>query len=220
MAETDIQNQISELNRKLDILLESIELQNRKREEFDDFVEDASIVAKDAFRQTVTILDKSQVEIDSADFSGLLIKILQNLGTFHEMLDMIESARDFMKDASPILHQVGLDAVNKMNELDQKGYFEYAREVAKLLERFTQTYTAGDIRNLQASMDSLAGIVRNLTEPSFIAGLENITRAVSTVKMDDKLDNVSMWTIFRRMRSPEVRKSLSYTLRLIQAINK
>ena len=50
----------------------------------------------------------------------LLIKILQNNGTFTELFEMLESAKDFMKDISPVLHQIGLDAVNKMNELDQQ----------------------------------------------------------------------------------------------------
>jgi uncharacterized protein YjgD (DUF1641 family) len=115
----------------------------------------------------------------------LLIKLLQNIDTFYEMLEMLESAKDFMKDVSPILHQVGLDAVNKMNEFEQKGYFE---------------------------------IVRNLTQPDVIAELGRISKGVAEVKMDDKLDNKSMFALVKKMNSPEVRKSISYVLRLVEAI--
>ncbi|HNY03130.1 MAG TPA: hypothetical protein PKG48_11110, partial [Bacteroidales bacterium] len=119
MADNNLQEQINELNRKLDLVLESIEEQKRKREEFDDFMADAGIVAKDLFHHTVVALDKAQVDLDHSGIPILLVKLVQNLDTFRELLEMMESARDFMADVSPIIHQVGLDAVHKMNELEQ-----------------------------------------------------------------------------------------------------
>jgi uncharacterized protein YjgD (DUF1641 family) len=220
MKELELQEKMDRLDRKLDLILESVEQQKRNREEFDDLLADASIVAKDAFRQTVALLDKSQVELDHCGLSCLMIKILQNLDTFYEMLEIMESARDFMKDVSPILHQVGLDAVNKMNELDQKGYFEYAGQLMKFLDQFIRTFTVDDLRRVQDNLDNLAGIVRNLTSPELIAGLNKATKAIAEVKMDEKTDDVSLWKIFMKLRSPEVRKSLSYSLRLIETINK
>lgn len=185
MSENNIQEQIAALNRKMDLVLESIEQQKRNREELDDLVSDLSIVAKDAFQHTVVMLDKSQVDFDHSGIPMLLIKILQNVDTFYEMLEMLESAKDFMKDVAPILHQVGLDAVNKMNEFDQKGYFD---------------------------------IVRNLTQPDVIASLARTSKALSEVKMDDKLDNKSLLGLLKQLNSPDVRRSLSYTLRLVEAM--
>ncbi len=185
MSENNIQEQIAALNRKMDLVLESIEQQKRNREEFDDLVSDLSIVAKDAFHHTVVMLDKSQVDFDHSGIPRLLIKLLQNVDTFNEMLEMLESAKDFMKDVAPILHQVGLDAVNKMNEFDQKGYFD---------------------------------IVRNLTHPDVIAALARTSKALSEVKMDDKLDNRSLLGLLKQLNSPDVRRSLSYTLRLVEAM--
>jgi len=219
MTEKNIQEQISELNRKLDLVLESVEYQNRKREEFDDLMDDLNIVAKDAFKQTVVMLDKAQVDLDSCGLSCLLIKAMQNLDTFHEMLDMMESAKDFLKDVSPILHQVGLDAVNKMNELDGKGYFEYIRELGKFAETWMETFTVEDMKRVREGLPHLAGVIRNVTDPDFLQAIDKATLALATVKMDDKLDNRSFWKLMMDMKSPEVRKSISYSLRLLKAIN-
>ena len=217
MTEKDIQEQISELNRKMDLVLESVEQQKRNREEFDDLVEDLSIVAKDAFKNTVVMLDKSQIDVDNSDIPMLLIKILQNVGTFHEMLEMLESARDFMKDISPVLHQVGLDAVNKMNEFDQKGYFVYAAEMMKLMDKFIQTFTIEDIKQLQENLENLTGIMRNLNQPGLLTSLNRTTKAIASIKMDSKLDNKSLFGLARQLNSPDVRKSLSFALRLVEA---
>ena len=132
---------------------------------------------------------------------------------------MVESARDFMKDISPVLHQIGLDAVNKMNELDQKGYFVYISEMVKFLDKFIRTFTVDDLRNLQDNLEHIVGIMRNLTQPELVTALNRTTKAIAVVKMDDALDNKSLFGILKQMNSPDVRKSLSYALRLIQAIS-
>ncbi len=220
MEEIKIQEQFQHLDQKLDRLLEFVEQQNRKREEFDDLVTDVSIVAKDAFKHSVGLLDKAQVELDSCGLSCLIIKILQNLDTFHEMLGMMESARDFMKDATPILHQVGLDAVNKMNELDQKGYFEYIRQLSNFMDKWIQAFTVEDLRKMEDNLDNIAGILRNLSDPALAAALNRTTKAIAEVKMDDEKDILSPWQIFRQLGSKEVRKSISYSLKVVKEIAK
>lgn len=220
MEEKNIQEQILNLDQKLDRLLEFVEQQNRKREEFDDLVTDVSIVAKDAFKHSVVMLDKAQVELDSCGISCLIVKILQNLDTFHEMLGMMESARDFMKDATPILHQVGLDAVNKMNELDQKGYFEYMRQLGHFIDKWIQTFTAEDLKKVEDNLDNLAGILRNLSDPSLIAAMNRATKAIAEVKIEEDKDILSLWQILRQLRSKEVRKSISYSLKVVKEIAK
>lgn len=181
----NIQEQINDIQRKLDTILESIEQQKQSREALDDLVADVGLVAKDAFGHAVVTLDKAQVELDHSHLSMLFIKFLQNIDTFYEMLEMMESARDFLKDATPILHQVGLDAIHKMNEFDRKGYFD---------------------------------ILRNLSSPDVLDGFVRASRAMAEVKMDDRLDDRSLFALLREMNSPEVRKSLSYSLRLVKAM--
>ena len=220
MAEKEIQEQLSELRQKMDMVLEYVSLQNQKREEIDDFVEDAGIVIKDVVRHTSGMLENAQVELDHVDLPGLMIKVLQNLGTFHEMFEMMESAKDFMKDVTPILHQVGLDAVNKMNELDRKGYFEYISELGNFVDKWIQLFTREDLIRLQNNLENIAGIVRNLSDPALMKGLNNMTLALAEVKPDEKLDNKSLFGLFKQLNSPEVRQSLSYSLRLVQQIAK
>lgn len=214
MEKTINPEQFQQLDQKLDRVLEFIEQQNRKKEEIDDFITDASIVAKDAFTHSVALLDKAQVELDSCGLSCLFIRILQNIETFHYLLEMMESARDFMKDVSPILHQVGLDAVNKMNELDRKGYFDYIRQLSHLADKWIQTFTIEDLQKVENNLADIAGILRNLSNPKFIAVLNKTTRVITEVKMEDERDILSIWQIINQLRSKEVRKSISYVLKV------
>lgn len=169
MNETEIQERIRELDRKLDLVLESIAEQNRKREEFDDLLADAGIVAKDAFHNTVVMLDKAQVDLDHSTIPILLIKLLQNIDTLHELLDTLESARDFMRDLSPILHQAGLDAVHRMNEFEQKGYFQILRNFTsdntmENIARFSQALATARVEPAEGNI-SLLRVIRQLSTP-------------------------------------------------------
>jgi uncharacterized protein YjgD (DUF1641 family) len=220
MEEKNIREQIRQMDEKLDRLLEFIELQNRKKEEFDDLVTDVSIVAKDAFRNSVLMLDKAQVELDNCDFSCLIIKILQNLDTFHEMLDMMESARDFMKDVTPIVHQMGLDAVHKMNELDQRGYFDYIGKLTRLLDTWIRVFPIEDLQKVEDNLPAIAGILRNLSDPALLAALNKTTRIITEVKMEEEKDILSLWQILIKLRSKEMRKAISYSLKVVKEVVK
>ena len=190
MSENNIQEQIGELNRKMDLILESIEQQKRNREEFDDLVSDLSIVAKDAFHHTVIMLDKSQVDLDHSGIPMLLIKLLQNIDTFYEMLELLESAKDFMKDISPILHQMGLDAVNKMNEFDQKGYFDIIRNLTQpdVIAALARTSKAIADVKMDDKLDnkSLFSILRQLNSPDVRKSLSYALRLVQAMNQDNK----------------------------------
>jgi len=220
MEDTNYQEQINAINGKLDLILDFVTQQQQKREEIDDLIKDVNIVAKDAFRNTVVMLDKAGVELDSCGLSCLLIKVLQNIGTFHEMLELMESANDFMKDLTPVLHQVGLDAVNKMNELDQKGYFEYMRHMGRIADKWVQSFTPEDMQNIEANIGTFAGIVRRMTDPALVASLDRMTKVLAETRMDDKTDNKTLWQLMKEIRSPEVRKTLSYSLKLVKEIAK
>lgn len=218
-AETNIQEQIDAINFKLDKVLEFVEHQYLKSEQVDDLVEDVSIVAKDVFKNTVETLDKAGIELDSCGLECLLIKALRNIGTFMEMLDMLESFRDFLNDATPIFHQMGLDAVEKFHEFERKGYIDFVVQLGNVAEKFMQSFTAEDLRRIGENTDQIAGMLRNITNPELLAALNRSSQALAEVKMDDRLDNRSWWKIAMKMRSPEVRKSVSYSLRLLEAMH-
>lgn len=190
MEHQELQQQINELNTKLDKVLEYVALQHQKREEWDDLIADLSIVGKDAFNQAVTALDKAGVELDSCGFQCLLIKILRNLDTMNEMLELVESTKDFFRDATPIFRQIGLDTINKVNELEEKGILE-----------------------------KMINISRNLTKVETLTAMERISQALAQTKMEDQPDGPSLWKILKDLRSREVRKSLSYMLRLMKNMN-
>lgn len=220
MNEQEIQLQINDINRKLDILLEEVSLQKQRRIEIEDLVQDVSVIGKDIFETTVRELDKADVELSGECTMRLGLNLIKNIRTFNQVIMMLESAMDFMKDVGPIFHQMGLDAINKMAEFERKGYFEYITEIGNLLDNLTTSYTAADIRNLNQNLDKITTVVRNLTQPGVLEVLEKTTGVIASAKMDDELDDKSLLKLYKEINSKEVRKSLFFALRILKNIVK
>jgi uncharacterized protein YjgD (DUF1641 family) len=220
MDENNMQKEIIELNRKLDLVLEEMQVQRRKREELDDLLTDLSYIGKDIFQTAVIELDRAGVDVDIENVSRLGIGLVKNINTFNQLLGMLESMMDLAKDVEPIVRQMGLDAINKMAEFEQKGYIDFVKELGNVAEKFMTKYTAEDLRRLSQNMDKITSIIDNLTQPSVLDSLDKLSRSFAQTKIDDKLDNKSLFKLFKEFNSPEVRKSMSYSLRLVQSLTK
>ena len=140
MADTAIQEQINEINRKLDLVLEEVNAQRLKREEVQDLVSDLSIIGEDVFTNTVQTLDKAGVEMDYDALSNLLIRFVRNIATFNDMFEMLESTADLLKDLGPIVNQIGFDAIDKMAEFEQKGYVTFITEIMNAMDDMVLVY--------------------------------------------------------------------------------
>jgi uncharacterized protein YjgD (DUF1641 family) len=191
MEEIAIQNQINELNNKVDTLLEYIIAQNKKNQAIDDFIDDAYKVGIDLFKTSAVELDNNGVEVDMDEVKILIFKLLKNIQTFNTLMNMLESMVDLVKDATPIAREMIIDLTYQLDKLEKNG-----------------------------TIESLKTITTNLTNPDLLQSLAKISSAITSVKPDEKLDNISMFKLMKLLNNREVKSSLNYLIRILQEINK
>jgi len=191
MGEIAIQNQINELNNKVDTLLEYIIAQNKKNQAIDDFIDDAYKVGIDLFKTSAVELDNNGVEVDMDEVKILIFKLLKNIQTFNTLMNMLESMVDLVKDATPIAREMIIDLTYQLDKLEKNG-----------------------------TIESLKTITTNLTNPDLLQSLAKISSAITSVKPDEKLDNISMFKLMKLLNNREVKSSLNYLIRILQEINK
>jgi uncharacterized protein YjgD (DUF1641 family) len=217
MSETALQEQIQDLHRKIDFLIEEVALQKAKRQELEDLVDDLQIIGKDMFNTAVTELDKSGVEVNSECVARLGLNMVKNVRNFNYIMDTMQSTIDFWEDFAPILRQIGLDAIHKFAEFEQKGYFEYLKQIFAVMETLTRNYSTDDLKRLNENVPVVISIVRNLSSGENLAAMERLSRTMAQTNMDDTLDDKSLFKIYKELKSPEVRKSISWVLRVLRA---
>lgn len=218
MSEQNIQAQIDAINRKLDLILEEMQAQRETRQSLEDLTADVSIIGKDIFKNTVIQLDKAGVELDPEALTGIGIKLIRNIDNINEFLEMLESINDFMKDVGPIVHQVGLDAINKMHELEQKGYIDFFRELSKSLDNIVSHFSKDDVKALSDNIVFILETVKNLTQPDMLKAINNALAIYKNLDME----NVEEYSIFRammEMRKPEMKKGIGFMITFLKKMN-
>jgi uncharacterized protein YjgD (DUF1641 family) len=203
------EQQIAELNRKVDTILEYVNQQRLKAGALEDLVADASIIGKDVYDTTVKALDEHEVVLDPDQLRELGIRVAQNVGNFNLLLDTLGSAMDLMKDAGPIANEVIIDTTRKLHEFEQKGYFEFLKEFGKIIDNIVVHYSVEDVRSLADNVVTILETVRNLTQPEMMKSVNNAVKVFSSLEMEN-IQPYSLFSLMREMRKPEMKKALGF----------
>ncbi len=217
MEETLIQPQIDSINKKLDIILEEIAYQKKSRLEMDDLKDDLMRVGKDIYNTAVVELEEVHDHIQTGDVLHLSKKLLRNVNNLSKMFDQLESARDFVNDASPLFRESIIDLMNNLDEFDRKGYMNFIKELRGVADNVVTSFSTEDIKNLGDNVVTILNTIKNLTQPDMLHAINN---AVSVYKnLDIEIEeNVSFFQLIKELNTPEVKKGLAFGLKFLKNI--
>ncbi|MCO5250920.1 MAG: DUF1641 domain-containing protein [Candidatus Kapabacteria bacterium] len=209
------QNQIDEINSKLNIILEEIELQRQHRRMMEDLKDDLYRVGKDLYETAIVELEEVHDHINTGDILHLGKKLLRNVNNLSKAFDQMESVRDFARDVSPLVRESILDLMKKFDEIDRKGYFQFAKEMGKAMDNVVTNYSAEDIKLLGENIVTILDTVKNLTQPDMLQAINNAVAVYKNIdiKVDEK---VSLMSLLKEMNSPEVRRGLAVGLKFLK----
>ena len=209
MEEKVLQTQIAELNQKVDLLLEYVNQQRLKTNELEDLVSDISIVGKDMYDSAVDELDNRMVNLDLDQVKGLVLRVLRNIENLNNFLETFESINDLLKDASPIFNELIIDFTKKLNELDQKGYFEFLKEAGNIFDNIISHYKPEDVRNLANNILTIIETVRSATQPEMMTALNNGIKIYKSIETEN-IPEYSIMKVLREMNKPEMKRALGF----------
>lgn len=201
MTDIELKEQINTINQKLDTVLQYVEQQRLKTQELEDLIKDVSIVGTEVFNATVEEMEHQSIELNTDELRLTLIKLIKNVGNINMVIEILESINDLAKDLSPVVKGVMFDVIAKIDEYEKKGYFEI-------------------FSNLTNNTDKIFSTMKLITQPSVLSAMEKVAKVATTLKIDDKVDDKSFFKLYKEMKKPEVRKTISFSLRLLQEINK
>jgi uncharacterized protein YjgD (DUF1641 family) len=209
MEEKALQTQIAELNQKVDLLLDYVNQQRLRTNELKDLVADVSIVGKDMYDSAVEDLDNRMVNLDLDQVKGLVLRVLRNIENMNKFLELFESMNDLMKDAGPIFNEVIIDFTKKLNDLDQKGYFEFFNEAGNIFDNIVSHYSPEDVRELSNNIVTIVETVRTVTQPEMMTAISNGIKIYKSIETEN-IPEYSIIKVFREMNKPEMKRALGF----------
>ena len=211
------QDQIQEINQKLDLLIEHVNQQRLRSEMIEDLISDTALIGKDAFESSVTLLEEQGVDLDGKALQHFIIKLIKNANNFSMILGAFESILDLMKDLGPVAKEVGFDVINTFHQFEQKGYFEFLSEASKILDNIVAHYSVEDVRMLSDNIVTILDTVKNLTQPDMLKAMNN---AVNIFKDLDptSVPEYSVWKLMREMNSPEMKRGIGFFVTFMKSL--
>jgi len=188
----DLAQQIAEIRVTLAEIQHDLAEGRRQAREMQDLKDDLTRVARDVLESAVREMDDLTPFVRTGDFGNLVKKLLRNTNRIAEGFDKLESAADFVRDATPITHDAFRAAIAKLDELERKGYFQVARDLQSTTDAFVRLLGAwGVLPALRATLEHAAS-----QGPSGV-------------------ERYSLWRAYRATRRPDMRYLLGAAVGLV-----
>ncbi len=217
MTNQNLELQLHSIDKKLDLISEELAIVRRQREELNELKQDLTIIAKDLFSTAIDEFEDIAPFVQTGDFLHLLKKILQNTQNITMVMTKFESGLDFFADAKPVGKELFNDTLGKLNEFDQKGYFQFIKELLNVADRVVDHFPEEDVKLLGDNIITILETVKELTQPEMLTAINN---AVGIYKNLDPKDipQYSIWKVIREINTPEIKRGIGFVITFLKKI--
>lgn len=209
-------NGSSDLTPKLNYLIDQFELQRKHQEELNELKVDLIPVANHMIKLSIDELADIGNEFQAEDLLFLVKRLLRDTHLLVSLLDRLEAGVDLIEETQQIGQGVFNQAVITLDRLERSGYFNFAREGWKVVDRIVTEFSEEDIQALGENIVTIINTVKNLTQPEIMSLTNNALKAFQAEPVTDK--DISMLALLRDLSDPQVRRGLARLLNLVKVV--
>jgi uncharacterized protein YjgD (DUF1641 family) len=198
----------------VEFLTEEALRQKRRQQEWDELKDDLMPIGNDLFRLAVTQLEEVEPHVQIEDMLRLLKRVLRNTRNLELMLDQLESLTELWQDAGPLSRDAFLTVMNRLNEMEQKGYFVFLQGGLDMADRIVTSFTEEDVRQLGENIVLILQTVKEMTQPQIMTMLRQTAHVVN----DEEPVDTSLFGIVRQLNDPAVKRGLAKTLQVLKSV--
>ena len=209
-------NGTAKIHDKLDEILMHIEAQRQRQQEFNELRDDLVPIANHMIKLSINELAEVGSEFQLEDLLFLVKRLLRDTQLLTALLDRLESTVELADE----VQRVGMEAFNQavvsLDQMEQQGYFNFARGGWRIIEKIVTEFSEDDINALGDNIVLILNTVKEMTQPEIMGFVRN-TLLVAEKEIDKPVD-VSYAGLLRQMRDPAVRRGLALTMRVLHVV--
>jgi uncharacterized protein YjgD (DUF1641 family) len=200
-------------------LVERAHQREARQQERDELQEDLTPIVNDLYLLTVEQLEEIEPYVRLDDLLRLVKRVARNTRNFEVLLDQFESLQDLVADGAPLTQDMFNRAVLALDEMERRGYFDFAKEAVGIVDRVVQEYSEEDVRQLGDNVVLILNTVKAMTQPEIMRLVGNMTVTFQEIEHEPEALDTSFTGLMRQMRDPEVRRGLALTLRMLKTVS-
>ncbi len=217
------------LERKIDLLAEQVALlteeavwRKRQREQLNELLADVTPLAGEAMAMATHQLEDLRQRGDLGNLVGLAVRLVEVAPALDRMLVTLDSLSELAADAMPLTHDAMALATDRLGEMQRRGYFEFVRASAGVVDRVVTSFSEDDVNQLGDNVVTMLETVKELTQPEMLAliqhMIEGLQRQQQTV-VDEAEEAPSLLALAKQLRNPDVRRGMARALNTLAAVS-
>jgi len=201
MSEKNLQTQINEISKKLDIITEEIYAQRQRRKFTEDLYDDLTKISSSIIGSSSEKLEDLAHYFSIDDIIYLLKKTMLNINNLIKLFDTIESIMDFYESFMPIAKEMFSTLQLKLAEIENLGYFDL----------------------LMALKDRINSLMQNTEKEELYMLADNIIaflRAAKNTHLDFSRSEKSIFHLMQDINSREMKGVIDTIMQFVSNFDK
>jgi uncharacterized protein YjgD (DUF1641 family) len=204
------------LHEKIDLLAIQMDEQRKRQQAFDELKDDMLPIANHMIKLTIDELAEIGTEFQLEDLLFLFKRLIRNTHLFIKLVDQLEALMGLMEEVQLLGKPAFSKVVEKMDELERKGYFSFANQGINMVDRIVTEFDEEDAEALSDNIVTILKTVRNMTQPDIMNIANNAVDVLRNGPTPDK--SPSTLQLIREMNDPQVRIGLARMLNLLKSL--
>jgi uncharacterized protein YjgD (DUF1641 family) len=212
--EVTLEERLDVLSAQVAFLVEEAQRQRDRSDRLAELSHDLAPLARQAMDSAARELEEIDVSLEDILYLGRTL--LSALPAMEAAVRQLESLGELGRDAAPLSTLAVAALTERLQEMEAKGYFAFARSGAGIVDRIVTTYTEEDVEALGDNIVLILDTVKEMTQPEVMTLLRRTFHTVG--EADETAEPPSMFAIVREMRDPQVRRGLARVLTMLRSV--
>ena len=106
---------------------------------------------------------------------------------------------------------MGFDLINKLHNLEEKGYFIFFRELLSIIDKIITHFTIDDLKSLADNIVTILETIKNLTQPDMLKAVNDAIAIYKNLETEN-VKEISMLKALRMMNSKDGKKAMGFIM--------
>jgi uncharacterized protein YjgD (DUF1641 family) len=213
----DTERRLDRISDQVAAIADELRCEREQRERWTELVHDLTPVTSEAFAAASQELDDLSDVVTTENLVRFGRTLACALPAIEALLAQLESLNSLGNELVPLASPAMASLTTTLQELDDKGYFAFARGGADIIDRVVTSFSEDDVTALGDNVVLILNTVKEMTQPEIMTLLQRTAVSVQEVE-DEHAQPPSMFALLKQMRDPQTRRGLGRVMTMLRSI--
>ena len=211
-----VDERLAALSAQLEQISNELHQQRQERQRWSELVQDLEPIAGQAMTMATRHLDADPIEI--AELASLARALIRDAPVLEAWLRPLRAMSALADEIGPLATPAVASLTARLQQLDERGYFSFAREAAGVLDQVVGSFSEDDVRLLGENIVLILQTVKQMTQPEVMTMLRRTALTVQEAQVGGSDEAPSTLALLRQLRDPLVRRGFAQMLTTLRAL--